>query len=283
MPADREVLNVATILDGSVRKDENRFRITVELIDAAEGYHLWSQRFDRDLIDIFAVQEEIAAAVVTRLKGKFAADRGAAVAPRGRDLEAYEAYLEGRYHWNKRTEADMSAFFASGRQALTYAQAHAGMADAYVMLGTYGALPAKEVMSRAKLALESAIELDSESAEAYTCRGCVRSVYDWSWSNAEDDFRRAIAANASYPTAHHWYAINHLVPLGRFSEALEELRRALELDPLALAIKTSVGMTSYFAGRYDVAARELSKTIDLIMGSEWRISSRRDAHGTGPI
>jgi eukaryotic-like serine/threonine-protein kinase len=265
-----EALNVATILDGSVRKDETRFRITVELIDAAEGYHLWSQRFDRDLIDIFAVQEEIAAAVVTRLKGKFAADKGAAVAPRGRDLEAYEAYLEGRYHWNKRTEAELQRSVAFFKRAVakdpTYAQAYAGMADAYVMLGTYGALPAKEVMSRAKLALESAIELDRESAEAYTCRGCVRSVYDWSWLEAENDFRRAIAANPSYPTAHHWYAINHLVPLGRFSEALEELRRALELDPLALAIKTSVGMTSYFAGRYDVAGRELSKTIDLDHG-----------------
>jgi serine/threonine protein kinase/tetratricopeptide (TPR) repeat protein len=265
-----EALNVATVLDGSVRKDGNRVRITVELIGSAEGYHLWSQRFDRDLTDIFAVQEEIAAAVVTKLKGRLAADKGAAVAPRGRDLEAYDAYLEGRYHWNKRTEDELKRSVAFFERAVakdpTYAQAYAGMADAYVMLGTYGALPAKEVMSRAKLALERAIELDSESAEAYTCRGCVRSVYDWSWSDAEDDFRRAIDANASYPTAHHWYAINHLVPLGRFSEAGEELRRALELDPLALAIKTSVGMTSYFAGRYDVAARELSKTIDLDHG-----------------
>ncbi len=100
-------------------------------------------------------------------------------------------------------------------------------------------------------------------AEAYACRGCVRAVYDWSWSDAEHDFRRAIDLRPSYPTAHHWYAINHLVPLGRFDEATEELHRALALDPLALAIKTSVGMKCYFAGQYDDAVRELSRTIDL--------------------
>jgi serine/threonine-protein kinase len=266
-----EALNVATILDGSVRKDGDRLRITVELIGSAEGYHLWSRRFDRDLIDIFTVQDEIATAVVTMLKGKLAADQGVATgAPRARDLEAYEAYLEGRYHWNKRTEDELKRSVAYFERAVArdpgYAQAYAGLADAYVMLGTYGAMPAKEVMPLAKSALESAIKLDSESAEAYACRGCVRSVYDWSWSNAEEDFKRAIDANSSYPTAHHWYAINHLVPLGRFPEAHERLKRALELDPLALAIKTSVGMTNYFAGQYDLAARELSKTIDLDQG-----------------
>jgi serine/threonine protein kinase/tetratricopeptide (TPR) repeat protein len=267
-----EALNVATILDGSVRKDGNRVRITVELIGSAEGYHLWSRRFDRDLIDIFAVQDDIATAVVTMLKGKLAVDksRPAVVTPRSQDLDAYESYLEGRYHWNKRTEDELKRSVACFERAVAkdpgYAQAYAGMADAFVMLGTYGAIPAKDVMSRAKAALENAIRLDSGSAEAYACRGCVRSVYDWSWSDAEDDFRRAIDANSSYPTAHHWYAINHLVPLGRFQEAHEELNRALELDPLALAIKTSVGMTSYFAGHYDVAAQELSKTIDLDQG-----------------
>ncbi len=266
-----EALNVETILDGSVRKDGNRVRITVELIGSAEGYHLWSRRFDRDLIDIFAIQDEIATAVVAMLKGKLAADKTvAAVARRSRDLEAYESYLEGRYHWNKRTEDELKRSVACFEQAVAkdpgYAQAYAGMADAYVMLGTYGAMPASDVMPRAKAALENAIKLDSESAEAYACRGCVRSVFDWSWSDAEDDFRRAIDANSSYPTAHHWYAINHLVPLGRFQEAHEELNRALELDPLALAIKTSVGMTSYFAGDFDVASRELSKTIDLDEG-----------------
>src|SRR6185436_4031908 len=111
-----------------------------------------------------------------------------------------------------------------------------------------------------------ALGIDAGLAEAYTCRACVRSVYDWSWSEAERDFRHAIDLNPAYPTAHHWYAINHLVPAGRFDEATKALRRALDLDPLALAIKTSVGMKCYFAGRYDEAVRELAKTIELDEG-----------------
>jgi serine/threonine protein kinase/tetratricopeptide (TPR) repeat protein len=263
-----DMLNVATVLDGSVRKDGNRVRITVDLIGSADGYQLWSHRFDRRLEDVFAVQDEISRAVVVMLKVKLASDKSVAAAvPRSRDLDAYELYLEGRYHWNKRTEEELKKSVRCFERAVDrdpgYAQAHVGMADAYVTLGTYGAMPPDDVMPRAKRALETAFEIDAGLAEAYTCRGCIRAVYDWSWSDAERDFRRAIDLKPSYPTAHHWYAINHLVPVGRFDEATEELRRALELDPLSLAIKTSVGIKSYFAARWDDAVRDLSKTIDL--------------------
>src|SRR5262249_15292881 len=153
----------------------------------------------------------------------------------GRDVEAYEAYLEGRYHWNKRTEDELQKSVECFERALEldpgYAQAYAGMADAYITLGTYGALPPKDVMAHAKRALQSALEIDNSLAEAYTCRGCVRSVYDWAWEDAGRDFQRAISLNPSYPTAHHWYAINHLVPRGRFDQATEELRSALQCDP----------------------------------------------------
>jgi serine/threonine protein kinase/tetratricopeptide (TPR) repeat protein len=266
-----DALNVATVLDGSVRKDGNRLRITVELIGSVDGYHLWSQRFERNLEDVFAVQDEIAASVVVALKGKLAADGSvAALVPRSRDLNAYQAYLEGRYHWNKRTEDELKKSVGYFERAIDrdpdFAPAYAGMADAYVTLGTYGALPPEDVMPRAKRALERALEIDVGLAEAYACRGCVRSVFDWSWSDAEHDFRRAIDLKPSYPTGHHWYAINHLVPVGRFEEATEELHRALDLDPLALAIKTSLGMKCYFAGQYDDAERELSRTIELDEG-----------------
>jgi serine/threonine protein kinase/Tfp pilus assembly protein PilF len=260
-------LDVATVLDGSVRKDGNRVRVTVELVGSADGYHLWSERFDRDLIDIFAVQDEIATSVVSTLKGKLAAAKSIAAAPAARNLEAYGFYLEGRYHWNKRTEDELVKSVTCFEKAIerdpAYAHAYTGMADAYVTLGTYGALAAEVVMPQAKRALERALEIDPELADSYTCRGCVRSVYDWSWSDAEHDFRRAIELKPSYPTAHHWYAINHLVPVGRFDEATQALNRALELDPLALAIKTSLGMRFYFGGQYEDAERELSKTIDL--------------------
>ena len=260
------VLNVGTVLDGSVRKQDNRLRITVELIGAEDGYQIWSERFDREMKDVFAVQDEIAASVVTALKGQLTAT-APLVAPHTRVLDAYTSYLEGRYHWNKRTDDELKKSVECFRDAIAqdpaYAVAYAGMADAYVTLGTYGALAPGDVMPRAKTALERALELDGELAEAYACRGCVRSVFDWSWDDAERDFLRAIALNPSYPTAHHWYAINHLVPRARFTEADDALRRALELDPLALSIRMSVGMKSYFSAQYDAAVDELLRTIQL--------------------
>jgi eukaryotic-like serine/threonine-protein kinase len=263
-------LNVATVLDGSVRRNADRLRITVELINTSDGYHLWSRRFDRSEADVFAVQDEIATAVIRALSGKLAAKKPDVPASRSTDLESYSAYLEGRYHWNHRTEDELKKSVACferviGRDA-NYAPAYAGLADAYVTLGTYGALPPGDVMPRALWALERSLEIDARLAEAYACRGCIRSVHDFAWSDAERDFLQAIEMQPSYPTAHHWYAINHLVPRGRFEEATVELRRALELDPLALAIRTSIGMKSYFSAQYDDAVRELAKTIDLDPG-----------------
>jgi serine/threonine-protein kinase len=267
-----DALTVDTILDGSVRRDGNRLRITVELIGSADGYHLWSDRFDRDVDDVFAVQTEIAAAVAVALKGTLAGVGYpvAAATSRSRDIEAYESYLEGRYHWNKRTEDELQKSVDCFERAIArdpcYAQAFAGVADAFLTLGTYGALPPSDVMARTKPALKKALEIDSRLAEAYTCRGCVRSVYDWAWDDAAGDFRRAIELDPSYSTAHHWYAINHLVPQGRFDHATDELRAALRCDPLALAVNTSVGMKSYFAHRYDDAVKELKRTIGIDAG-----------------
>jgi serine/threonine-protein kinase len=261
-----EALNVATVLDGSVRKQGDRLRVTVELIGSADGYHLWSQRFDLDMADIFDVQDEIAGSIVNTLKGTLIG--GSNASSHGtRDVAAYEAYLEGRYHWNKRTEDELKKSVGCFEQAIqrdpAFARALAGIADAYVTLGTYGALPAGDVMPRARDAVERALALDDRLSEAYACRGCVRSIFEWAWSDGERDFQRAIAIQPSYPTAHHWYAINHLVPLGRFDEADRQLRLALGLDPLALAIKSSLGIKAYFAGQYDEAVRELTKTIEL--------------------
>ena len=262
-----EALNVVTILSGSVRKHGDRVRIKVELTRCATGEQLMVQQFDRELRDVFDVQGEIATAVVDALRGKLSGDKRQVRRPAARNLEAYDAYLEGRYHWNKRTETALEKSVGYFERALEidpqYAQASVGLADACVMLGTYGARPAREVMPRAHEAVTRALTLDHNLAEAYACRGCVRSVFDWSWAEAEQDFQRAFALNPYYATAHHWYAINHLVPLRRFDEATEALRRALALDPLALAIRTSVGMKSYFAGQYEEAVSNLARTIAL--------------------
>jgi serine/threonine-protein kinase len=261
-----KVLNVATVLDGTVRKDGDRLKVTVELIGTVDGYLLWSQSFDRSLVDVFAVQDEIARAVVMMLTGDAARRIVSSIAPNSRDLEAYCLYLEGRYHWNKRTEGELERSLGCFEQAIqrdpAYAHAYVGLADAYLTLGTYGAMPSREVTVHARCALKRAFEIETSLAEAYACRGCLSSVYDWSWSKADRDFRRAIELNPSYSTAHHWYAINYLVLLARFEEAREELQRALDLDPLALSIRTSLGMNCYFARNYEAAIRELTKTIE---------------------
>ncbi|HEY8548915.1 MAG TPA: protein kinase [Vicinamibacterales bacterium] len=260
-------LNVGAVLDGSVRKAGNRLRVTVDLIGTADGYQLWSDRFDRDLQDVFAVQDEIVRSVIGVLKGKLAVDRPAALVSRRTSVGAYGSYLEGRYHWNKRTGDDLRKSIRCFERAIAqdagYAPAYAGVADACVMLATYGIEAAATVIPRAREALEAALRIDPALSQAYACRGCVRSIHDWAWSEASHDFRRALTLSSAYPTAHHWYAINHLVPLGRFDEAAEELRLAFELDPLALPIRTSMGMLAYFAGRYDDAVRELTRTIEL--------------------
>jgi serine/threonine-protein kinase len=264
----REALNVDTVLDGSVRKTGNRVRITVELLNTVDESRLWRDSFDRELADIFAVQDEIAGTVVRKLKGRLATDYSTQPpAPHAGNLESYLAYLQGRYHWNKRTEGELRKSVRCFEQAIaadpSYAQAHVGLADALVTLGTYGALPSRDIVGKASSAIREALLIDNELAEAYVCRGCLQSVYNWSWLAAEDDFTRAIELNPGSPAAHHWYAINYLVPLRRFDEATEQLHRALELDPLSLVVKTSLGMRSYFAGSYEQALHELSDAIEL--------------------
>ena len=263
-----EALHVATVLDGSVRKAGNRMRISVELLSAADGYHLWTERFDRHLADVFAVQEEIAETVVLMLKGRLAREGAARfITPHTKDLDAYLLYLEGRYHWSRRTETALVKSAACFESALVrdpdYAEALVGLADALITLGTYGARSPGDVMPKATRAVDRALEINPELAGAYVSRGCIRSVYEWSWTAAATDFERAIDLNPAHPTARHWYAINHLVPMGRFDQGFEELHRALELDPLSLAIRTSLGIAAYFAGRSEQALAELAKAIEL--------------------
>jgi serine/threonine-protein kinase len=258
-------LGVLTVLEGSVRKAGARVRIMAELIDVKDGYQLWSERYDRQLDDVFAIQDEIAGAIASVLKAKLlgavapAAGRGAG------DPRAYEAYLRGRHQWNKRTESALQRGIEDFERAIAcdprYAPAYAGLADSYVVLGMYGLMPPDVVMPKAKEAAQQALAIDVSLAEAHTSLGCARAVYDWDWGAADAAFRRAIALNPQYAVARQWYAMNCLVPQGRFADARAQFERAQALDPLSPTLNASIGLQEFFARRYDAAAAKLRETL----------------------
>jgi serine/threonine-protein kinase len=263
-----KALNVGTVLEGSVRAAGRRLRINAHLVDAAEGYQVWSERFDRELDDIFAVQDEIARAVVHALAvpraGTALTD---ALGAGTTDIEAYTLYLKGRHHWNKRTEVDLEAGRSYFAQAIArdpeYAEAHGALALTCVTLGLYGARAPREVMPLARSTAEAALALQSSLPSALAAAACVDAVYDWDWDASEARFRTAIDASPDAPAPHHWYAINCLVPQRRFAEAGRELELALKADPLSPAIVATIGFRAYFAREYAEAERELRKALAL--------------------
>jgi serine/threonine-protein kinase len=270
-------LGVGTLLEGSVRTAGERMRIGARLTNAADAYQLWSSQFDREMKDIFAVQDEIAQAILAALRVTLIKPADKPIVPRPTGTpEAYQLYLKGRHEWNKRTEDGLMKSLEFFEQAIAadpgYARAHAGLADSYVLLGVYGISPPNEVMPKAKAtasqALEEAADLsvqgvDTGLAAVYTTLACVKAVYDWSWEEAEQDFKQALEHDPKYSTAHHWYAVNCLAPRGRFDAATDEIRLAQESDPLSPVIQASLGLVHYFAGRLVEAAAELKKTLEM--------------------
>jgi serine/threonine-protein kinase len=262
-------LGVSTVLEGSVRKAGNRVRVNAELINVQDGYRLWSERFDRQLDDVFAIQDEIAGAIARVLEAKLLG-APAAVTGEGRvpgDAKAYECYLRGRHQWNKRTESGLTRGIEDFEKAIAldarYAPAYAGLADSHVMLGIYGLLPPDVAMPKAKLAAQHALDVDASLAEAHASLGCVLAVYDWDWPAADAAFRRAIALNPQYATAHQWYAMNCLVPQGRFPEARAQFQQAQLLDPLSLTLNCSIGLAEFFARNYDAAVEKLREAVEI--------------------
>jgi tetratricopeptide (TPR) repeat protein len=187
--------------------------------------------------------------------------------PTTTNFEAYTLFLKGRHHWNKRTENSLTKSVAYFQQALqkdpTYGPAYFGLAEAYVTLGVYGALPPNEVMPQARAMAQEGMKLVDSSSDVFTSLGSIDALYEWAWPEAERNFRRAIDLNPRNPTARQWYAINLLVPQQRFGEAAAELTIASELDPLSLAIGTSEGLRAYFARHYDEAVNGLERTLEL--------------------
>ena len=266
-------LNVKTILQGSVRASGKRLRISARLTDVASGVPLWSEQFTRDLTDIFGVQDEIARAAVRELGVRLRLDKTVSAATAGarHSAEAYTLYLKGRYFWNQRTEVGLqksaASFHAAINQEPDYGEAHAALAETYTTQGLYGVLAPHDIMPRAKAEAERAMEIAPFLSSPYATAGCIAAVYDWQWDEAARHYHRALDVNLADPAAHHWYAINYLVPLRRFEEAAAELRRAAETDPLSMPIRASFGIRSYFAHEFDLAYAELRETVEADAGS----------------
>ncbi len=264
-------LGVETVLEGSVRKAGSRLRITAQLISVVDGCHLWSERFDRDTEDIFAIQDEISLAIVDALKPELLGEEKARLVGRPTaSPEAYNLYLRGRWFWNKRTHESLTKAIEYFERAIgsapDYALAYAGIADCYTALLEYSASPPEGVAARAKRAALKALEMDDTLAEAHASLGYIKMTHDWDWAGAEAEFRRAIELNPRYAAAHHRYA-HYLVSTAGYAEALEEARRAQELEPHSVAISRSMGYVLCVAGEYDSAIEELERTLEMDPGS----------------
>ncbi len=262
-------LGVQTVLEGSVRKAGNRLRITVQHINVSDGYHLWSQRYDREMEDVFAIQDEIAQAVVDQLRHAMETGEPQTVARKQTaNVGAYECYLQGRFFLNQRTGdalgRSLECFRSATRKDPQYALAFAGLAEAHILLatGAYLEEPQSETLAKARDAVNRALELDPNCAEAHVSMGLVLFRADWDFEGAEREYLRALELNEGYASGHHHYAML-LAMTARLDEAITQIERARELDPLALIISTAMGRIFYFAQRYEESIAQCKRTIAL--------------------
>jgi serine/threonine protein kinase/Tfp pilus assembly protein PilF len=262
-----EKLNVKTILEGSVQKAGKRVRITAQLINVADESLLWSEQYNRELNDVFVIQDEIALAIVDNLKlNLLGEEKENLLKHYTENIDAYNLYLKGRYFWNKRTADGLREGIGYFEQAIEidpdYALAYAGLADTYVLLPFYAGWQRDEAYSKARASVLKALELENRLVEAQTSFAYMEGLYNWDWAGAERAFKQALKLNPGYATCHHWYA-ELLKTLGRIDEAIREIKIALELDPLSLAINRNFGYYLYLARRYDEAIEQLHKTLDM--------------------
>jgi adenylate cyclase len=260
-------LNVASVLEGSVRKDGEKLRIAVQLIDAVSEEPRWSQVYDRKLSDVFGIQTDIAQQVAQALRQHVLVESPPAQPVAAtRNADSYVSYLRGRQLWNKRTEPDLrraiSFFDESLKADPGFARAFSGLADTYAALALLEFMAPNEAFPRARNAVSKALALQPELVEARTSSGLIKFQYDWDWSGAERELTQAIDLNPNYPLAHHYYA-DFLKAMGRFDEAIEQIELAQELDPLSLAINTGVGHVLYLSRQYDRAIEQYQRAVDL--------------------
>ena len=260
-------LRVSNILEGQIQKAGDEVRITVQLINASTDSHLWSETYDRKMTDMFGVESEVAQRIASSLQARLTGSERRAIAARPTEsTQAHQLYLKGRFFWNKRTGPDLQTAAAYFQQAISedsgYANAYAGLAQAYLLMPFYNAGASEEVNPKAKAAATRAIELDGTSPEGHSALAMLL-CYDFKFRESEAEFKRAIELDPNYATAHHWYGNTLLTTFGRFDEAIQEGKRAVELDPFSLIINADLGSTLMLARRYDEAIAQLRATLAL--------------------
>jgi TolB-like protein/Flp pilus assembly protein TadD len=261
---------VDAVLEGQVQRIGDRVRVTARLVRTSDGTSLWADHFDEQFTNIFAVEDAIAERVArTTIRAMGGAGDAAAerlTKPYTKNNKAYEAYLKGRYLWNKRTVDSLQKALVSFQEAVrldpNYSLAYVGLADTYTLLSFFTLAAPNDAFPKAREAAEKALAIDSTLAEAYTALGQVKSFYEWDWAGAEELFQKGIALNPNYPLLHHWRSIN-LMALGRLEEARAEMQRALELDPLLLIANVNLGRIDYYDGRYDQAIKQYQRALEL--------------------
>jgi len=263
-------LGVQYVLEGSVRRDPQKVRITAKLIQLSDQSHVWARQYDRELSGLLSLQGEIAQEIAGEIQlalsnpTRMAADHQPSLSPNA--VEAYDLYLKGRFFWNQRTQRGFEQAIQCFQQAIAKdpnnGRAYAGLADSYAMISSYNLASHREFMPKARAAALKALDLDAGLAEAHTSLALVTQNYDWDWQTAEKEYRRAIQLNPNYATAHHWYA-ECLAFEGRFDEAFAESERARQLDPLSLIIAADKGAILYFSRQHDRAIQQLRGVLDM--------------------
>jgi TolB-like protein/Tfp pilus assembly protein PilF len=259
-------LKVQYVLEGSVRRDPEKVRITAKLVKVADQSPAWTREYDRDLTDLLALERDIAHDIAAEIQLTLEEGRGAVAGMTPQAFHAYDAYLKGRYYWNKRTIEDLREAIRQFEESIAAdpgeARAYAGLADCYLVLPGYEMAPQALYVSKARTAALKALELNENLAEAHTSLALLMVNDDWDWTAAEREYLQAIELNPNYATAHHWYA-ELLMWTGRFDEALHESERARLLDPLSLIIAADNGVILLFSRRYDLAEKKLASVLEL--------------------
>lgn len=262
-----KALGVKTFLEGSVQRQGNHVRVTAQLINAEDGFHFWSEQYNENMDDIFALQNKIANAIAAKLEVTFLENGGQESDKKSTPgSEAYELYLKGRASWNLKTPPDLKRAIDYFQQAIamdsTYASAYSGVADCYTALGYGSFMAPREAFPKAKEAATKALKLDPTLAEAHASLGFYKFYYDWDWAAAEQELRMAIALNPNYEIALDMYGY-YLTAMERYGEATTILKKAKEIDPLSVPINTDIGFSSYYSGNYDTAIKELLSSLQM--------------------